>query len=71
MNEQVKNSPYVTGPPFIRFYAGAALIVDGLKVGALCVMDNEPREEASFTESDRAILLDLAGSLQDTKEHHL
>ena len=61
----------MTGPPFIRFYAGAALIVDGLKVGALCVMDNEPREEASFTESDRAILLDLAGSLQDTKGHHL
>lgn len=28
-------------------------------------MDNEPREEAAFTESDRAILLDLAGTIQD------
>ena len=26
-------------------------------------MDNEPREEAAFTEHDRAVLLDLAGAV--------
>ena len=34
----------VTGEPFIRFYAGAPLIADdGQPIGALCVIDSEPR----------------------------
>ena len=31
-DEQVNASPYVVASPYIRFYAGAALLVDGVKV---------------------------------------
>jgi two-component system cell cycle sensor histidine kinase/response regulator CckA len=38
------DSPLVTADPHIRFYAGAPLIApDGQTVGALCVMDRQPR----------------------------
>ncbi len=35
----------VTGPLHIRFYAGVPLTVAGEKVGSLCVLDTEPREQ--------------------------
>ncbi|AWN38275.1 GAF domain-containing hybrid sensor histidine kinase/response regulator [Methylobacterium radiodurans] len=53
------DSPLVTGPAGIRFYAGAPLIVaPGLRVGTLCVMDTRPR---SFTPAQENQLRDLAG----------
>ena len=36
--------PFVTGPPFLRFYAAARLIVAGHTVGTLCVRDEKPRK---------------------------
>jgi PAS domain S-box-containing protein len=70
-------NPLVTGAPFLRFYAGAPLILrSGIRVGALCVMDAAPRR---FSRQDREALARMAclavnhvrehGSLVRAKEH--
>ncbi|GGB49904.1 hypothetical protein GCM10011316_22520 [Roseibium aquae] len=39
------DNPLVTGEPFIRFYAGCPLSIDGKhNIGTLCVIDQKPRE---------------------------
>lgn len=54
-----RDNPLVTGPPFIRFYAGAPLIDDeGLKLGTLCIIDREPRPD--FCPADLEALRSLA-----------
>ena len=51
-------NPQVTGPPFLRFYAGVVIRgPGGHKVGTLCVASPEPRE---FSVQDRDVLADLA-----------
>lgn len=42
------DNPFVTGDPFIKFYAGIPLSVDGgLKVGTLSILDIKPRNLTS------------------------
>ncbi|EIF34922.1 signal transduction histidine kinase [Burkholderia sp. Ch1-1] len=59
--------PFVTGPPWIRFYAGVPLEVeDGQHVGTLCIMDVRPRV---FDQSLVDALTDFAAMVVD--ELHL
>jgi hypothetical protein len=59
----------VTGPPFIRFYAGAPLIyLRNIRLGAFCLLDSRPRtislgereELQLFAESAISILVNRA-----------
>ena len=63
------DSPLVTGPPFIRSYAGVPLISrSGHAVGALCAIDHRPRRlEADQIER----LADLAATVVDALELRL
>ena len=56
---QFKQNPLVTGPPNIRFYAGAPLITpSGYRIGTICIIDTTARED--FTEKDAVQLQLLA-----------
>jgi GAF domain-containing protein len=51
-------NPLVTGPPFIRFYAGAPLVYSrSIRLGSFCLIDTEPR---LFSRGDRAELAVIA-----------
>ena len=46
LDPRFQNNPYVTNYPFIRFYAGIALIdaLSNLPLGVFCVKDTKPRK---------------------------
>jgi signal transduction histidine kinase len=61
-----EDNPLVTGPPGIRFYAGAPLVTpEGQILGSLCVIDTEPRDPEAM---DLDVLADLASIVVDELE---
>jgi len=62
-DDRFAGNPMVTGSPDIRFYAGAPISLhDGLRMGALCVIDREPRH---LDDRQRAILNELAQAVSE------
>jgi PAS domain S-box-containing protein len=58
LDPRFADNPLVTGPPYIRFYAGAPLHSDdGLPLGTLCIIDRKPR---TFGPEERELLLNVA-----------
>jgi len=56
-------NPLVTGPPGIRFYAGAPIRAqDDQPLGTLCVIDYQPREFSAAQQSALAVLARQAGA---------
>ncbi|MBT9568993.1 MAG: PAS domain S-box protein [Thiobacillus sp.] len=57
------DNPLVTGPPNIRFYAGAPLSTpEGYRIGTLCVIADAPRQ---LTAKERQGLLDIAACVEE------
>ncbi|MBT5811396.1 MAG: PAS domain S-box protein, partial [Rhodospirillaceae bacterium] len=61
------DNPLVTGPPHIRFYAGAPLSTpNGLKIGTLCIIDTVAR---TLSDHEFGILRDLADCVEQEIGH--
>lgn len=56
-DERFIDNPLVTGAPFIRFYAGAPVNINGHDIGTLCIIDTKPR---TLEQSDRLEFIKLA-----------
>lgn len=66
-DERFASNPLVTGPPYIRFYAGAPLVTPtGAMIGTLCIFD--PVARTSFDENQRRHLAMLARMVMDRLE---
>lgn len=55
------DNPIVISEPYIRFYAGCPLEVNGYRLGTLCIIDQKPR---TFDEDDIEALKDLASMVE-------
>lgn len=64
----------VTDAPHIRFYAGAPLVdPDGVPLGALCVIDDSPRDTLTPLQRQGLVLLarQVMAALEGRRRHHL
>lgn len=63
-DERFADNPMVVGPPYIRFYAGIALIdhKTGHSIGVFCVKDTKPRQ---FSLKEMGVLSDLAARAEE------
>lgn len=66
LDEEFKSMPFVDGPPYLRFYAGAPLYSNGHRIGTFCFIDYVPHDD--FDAGKQQSLLDLAASASDLIE---
>ncbi len=57
------NNPLVSGEAKVKFYAGTPIIVEGVRIGTLCVLDTKPREAVSLEQKENLLDLGAAVSL--------
>lgn len=62
------DKPFVVGPPFAKFYAGAPVICDGIKLGSFCVLDGQPHDD--FDEEKQNALIHFASLASDLISQH-
>ncbi len=66
LDDRFRNSPLVTGEPFIRAYMGAPLVdQQGMAFGTLCVIDRKPRAFSAELEHRLARMARLVSALID------
>ena len=64
---RVADMRVVTGPPYLRFYAGVPITTaTGFRVGTVCIADTRPRELGA---AEIALLRDLARIAEDELNH--
>jgi hypothetical protein len=68
MDPRFADKPFVIGPPFARFYAGAPVFCDNIKIGSFCVIDN--KAHSSFDEGKQLALLQFASLASDLISQH-
>ncbi|WP_280140894.1 sensor domain-containing diguanylate cyclase [Halomonas daqiaonensis] len=62
-DERFSENPLVTGPPYIRFYAGQPLcLATGEKLGSLCIIETQPRR---LEEHEKELLSYLAEHVEE------
>jgi len=62
------SNPYVLGAPWVRFYAGQPLVVEGIRIGTLCVIDTRPRElDATSREGLRGLGITVSSLLAERR----
>ncbi len=68
LDSRFAGNPLVREDPFVRFYAGYPLTLDGQnRLGSLCVIDSAPR---SFTEVDEAALTEFGHLVEALLRSH-
>jgi PAS domain S-box-containing protein len=67
-----RDNPLVTGEPHIGFYAGAPLILHpGIRLGTLCVIDQEPRRFGRDERNTLELLAEIAADSMRQREASL
>jgi len=68
-DERFAANPFVVGPPFARFYAGAPITVRGQRLGSLCVLGTQPRKDVPEALLQQLVdLAEVAATLVELKD---
>lgn len=69
-SERWRSHPFVVGAPFLRYYAGAAIVVSGQPVGVVCVFGDESRQIGRHEEEALAALARQAAATLELRRHN-